>query len=126
MISEDLSNRIVDLVIKDFTRVLDTYLELKIEVASDEVQSDCKALRFEISDLVLKKVRLLMEAIQEGDVGKWISCLCTSKNNREEITHFSSIKKLYEKIKFISSGSEETILDRKDIRTMSQLIIEVS
>lgn len=72
MISEDLYSRIVDLVIKDFTRVLDTYMELKIELTQNAEQSDCKAVRFELSELVLKKVRLMMEAVKEGDVGKWI------------------------------------------------------
>lgn len=126
MMSDDLCSRIVDLVIKDFTRVLDTYLELKIEVAQNGNHSDCKAVRFELSELVLKKVRLMMEAVQEGEVGRWIQYLCASKNNREEISHFRSIKKLYEKIRFISSGNEETLLDRRDIRTLSQLLIEVS
>ena len=98
---------------------------MKIEVAQDNEEFDCKSVRYELSELVLKKVGLMMDAIQEGDVSRWTQYLCTSKNNREEISHFKLIKKLYEKIKFIASGNEETILDRKDLRTMSQLLIEV-
>lgn len=122
----ELGNRISNLLLKDFTRLLDIYLDDKISQIGDLEQIDPKNLKFELSELILKKVSILMEAIEQGNLRKWLGSLGTSKSNVIERDFFTKIKKLFERMKFIVGGSEETIIERKDLRNMSQLFLDVS
>ena len=121
----ELGNRICNLMLKDFTRQLDIYLDSKIAQVEDLDRLDPKNLKYELSDLILKKVTILMEAIEEGSLRKWLGSLATSKTNVQERDYFTKIKKLFERMKFIVGGSEDTVIDRTDLRKMSQLFLEV-
>lgn len=121
-----LGTRISNLMLQDFTRLLSIYLDHKIEKIEDLHQLDPKTLKFELSELILKKVEILMQAIEEGTLLKWLGSLATNKANVAERDHFTKLKKLFERVKFIVGGSEETIIERSDLRKMSQLFLEVS
>jgi hypothetical protein len=123
---DELGSRIISLLLRDFTRLLDNYLDQKLSIKMGLENFNPQSIKFELSELILTKVKMLMASIEEGDLKKWLGSLSTGSNNILEREYFTKIKKLFERIKFIAGGSEETTINRKELRQMSTLIIEVN
>jgi hypothetical protein len=125
-IEAQLGNRIRNLLVKDFSSLLNIYLDQRLSNVEELEQLEPTSLKFELSELILKKVEILMDAVEEGSLSKWLSSLAASRSNVSEKERFTKIKRLFERTKFIAGGSEDSTVNRSDLRHLNTLLLEVS